>query len=404
MKKIAVGLVVLFGIILFSNLALFAQEDRLVITTYYPSPSGSYGNLGTDKLGVSVTGSPSGAIGQPKVAVVDEFADMRIGDAHIGWSMIVGSGGLSGWAYDEMTTAGETLPGDGVVLVKRAVNIGRRTWDAVTLANNPVLDVQNNEAGAVATSIPVARIQNLVDGTRKNGLLVQTARTNSDTGTFEVASGAGAGTLRFFVRSDGLVGINTDAPNRILEVRDGANAQLRLSNAAANFVDLQANATSNLFITPAANAITSFQVRNAAGTGIFNVDTTNSRVGINNNAPAVALDIAGDLTLAAGAGGQTGSIRIPVGGDIWKGATAYNNPDYVFNTDYKIMNIGELKKYLVKNKHLPNMPSTQQVKKDGVKLYEQNRLMLEKLEEAYLYIIKLEERVVKLESEAKITK
>ena len=51
-------------------------------------------------------------------------------------------------------------------------------------------------------------------------------------------------------------------------------------------------------------------------------------------------------------------------------------------------------------KHLPNMPSTEDVKKEGVKLFEQNRLLHEKLEEAYLYIFQLEERMSKLEKKA----
>ncbi|MDD5652952.1 MAG: hypothetical protein PHT31_02160, partial [Candidatus Omnitrophica bacterium] len=87
-----------------------------------------------------------------------------------------------------------------------------------------------------------------------------------------------------------------------------------------------------------------------------------------------------------------------------KGATAYANPDYVFDSNYKMMNFKDLKQYVAKNKHLPNMPSTAQLKKEGVKLYEQNRLVLEKLEEAYLYIIKLEDRVAKLETEVKRAK
>jgi hypothetical protein len=44
------------------------------------------------------------------------------------------------------------------------------------------------------------------------------------------------------------------------------------------------------------------------------------------------------------------------------------------------------------------MPSTEEVRVDGVKLFEHNRLMLEKLEEAYLYILALEDRIAQLEN------
>ncbi len=43
------------------------------------------------------------------------------------------------------------------------------------------------------------------------------------------------------------------------------------------------------------------------------------------------------------------------------------------------------------------MPSTAEVRRDGVKIFEQNRLVLEKLEEAYLYILRQEETISRLE-------
>ena len=37
------------------------------------------------------------------------------------------------------------------------------------------------------------------------------------------------------------------------------------------------------------------------------------------------------------------------------------------------------------------------VRKEGVKLFEQNRLLLEKLEESYLYIVQLQKTIVELQ-------
>ncbi|MBU0549284.1 MAG: hypothetical protein KJ838_03060 [Candidatus Omnitrophica bacterium] len=84
-----------------------------------------------------------------------------------------------------------------------------------------------------------------------------------------------------------------------------------------------------------------------------------------------------------------------VNGDITTDADTY--PDYVFEPGYKLMSIKELKQFVLENKHLPNMQSREEVKKEGIKIFEQNRLMMEKLEEAYLYIIELQDRVNKLE-------
>ena len=76
---------------------------------------------------------------------------------------------------------------------------------------------------------------------------------------------------------------------------------------------------------------------------------------------------------------------------------AYVHPDYVFEVGYEFMPLTELKDYVLDNKHLPNMPSKEDIRIEGVKIFEQNRLLLEKLEEAYLYIFELEKRISVLE-------
>ncbi|MDP2911219.1 MAG: hypothetical protein Q8N76_02670 [Candidatus Omnitrophota bacterium] len=96
--------------------------------------------------------------------------------------------------------------------------------------------------------------------------------------------------------------------------------------------------------------------------------------------PSYALDVAG-------------SIRIT--GDLITDFTTY--PDYVFEPGYKLMPVLDVAGYITEHKHLPGLPSAGEVKSEGIKIFEQNKLLLEKLEEAYLYIIDLEKRVRKLE-------
>lgn len=108
-------------------------------------------------------------------------------------------------------------------------------------------------------------------------------------------------------------------------------------------------------------------------------------VGIGTTTLTYALNVAGDINV-------TGEVR--------QNGGAYDNPDYVFASTYPLMPFGELKKFILEKRHLPNMPSTKDVREKGLHLFEQNRLLLEKLEEAYLYILKLEERVSELEKAA----
>ena len=68
-------------------------------------------------------------------------------------------------------------------------------------------------------------------------------------------------------------------------------------------------------------------------------------------------------------------------------------PDYVFENNYDLMSINELKKFTQKNKHLPGMPSEKEVKEKGLDVKKVNLTTVEKLEELYLYIFQLEEKV-----------
>ena len=100
------------SLLIFSVLVLTAPvvfAEAITITTYYPSPYGSYDQLGTNKLAVNISG----------VAVPSEYAAMGNGDAHIGRALIIGAGGGSGYAFDEGATTG-----DGTLLVKGKVGIG----------------------------------------------------------------------------------------------------------------------------------------------------------------------------------------------------------------------------------------------------------------------------------------
>ncbi|MDD2688513.1 MAG: hypothetical protein WC142_04325, partial [Bacteroidales bacterium] len=72
-------------------------------------------------------------------------------------------------------------------------------------------------------------------------------------------------------------------------------------------------------------------------------------------------------------------------------------PDYVFANDYNLMSLKELEAFIKINKHLPKIPSSTEVKENGVQLGEMNAVLLEKIEELTLYIIELEKRISEME-------
>jgi hypothetical protein len=72
-------------------------------------------------------------------------------------------------------------------------------------------------------------------------------------------------------------------------------------------------------------------------------------------------------------------------------------PDYVFDSDYKLISLNDLEKFITANKHLPEVPSAKEVERDGMKLGEMNVLLLKKIEELTLYTISLEKRIKEIE-------
>jgi len=72
--------------------------------------------------------------------------------------------------------------------------------------------------------------------------------------------------------------------------------------------------------------------------------------------------------------------------------------DFVFEDDYKLMPIKELDNFIGKNKHLPGVPTTTEVKENGISVGEMNKLLLQKVEELSLYVIQLETRIDEMEA------
>jgi hypothetical protein len=69
-------------------------------------------------------------------------------------------------------------------------------------------------------------------------------------------------------------------------------------------------------------------------------------------------------------------------------------PDYVFATDYQLPNLCETASFIEANKHLPGIPSAEEVKaKGGIELGEMNRLLLQKIEELTLLMIDQQKQI-----------
>lgn len=62
--------------------------------------------------------------------------------------------------------------------------------------------------------------------------------------------------------------------------------------------------------------------------------------------------------------------------------------DFVFEPDYALRPLKEVEAFVKENKHLPEIPSAKQMEADGVNVAEMNKLLLQKVEELTLYLLK----------------
>ena len=111
-----------------------------------------------------------------------------------------------------------------------------------------------------------------------------------------------------------------------------------------------------------------FQVNNGQ-TNLFTV-LDNGKVGIGTTNPSHTLSV-------------NGAIRAK---EIWVNT---NWPDFVFADGYNIRPIAEVEKYIKANKHLPDIPTSTEVRGQGVGLGEMQAKLLQKVEELTIYVVEL---------------
>jgi hypothetical protein len=76
------------------------------------------------------------------------------------------------------------------------------------------------------------------------------------------------------------------------------------------------------------------------------------------------------------------------------------NSDHVFEKDYDLKSIEQVKEFVETNKHLPEVPSTKDFKENGYNVGEMDDLLLRKVEELTLYLIQLKEEMDLLKAES----
>ncbi|MGA6119296.1 hypothetical protein [Sphingobacterium anhuiense] len=65
-------------------------------------------------------------------------------------------------------------------------------------------------------------------------------------------------------------------------------------------------------------------------------------------------------------------------------------PDFVFDEDYKLTPLKDVEAFIKEHKHLPGVPKAKEIEEDGLSLGEMNKILMQKVEELTLHMIRLD--------------
>ena len=186
------------------------------------------------------------------------------------------------------------------------------------------------------------------------------------------------GQERMRISHTGNIGIGTNDPQHTLDV----NGNFR----TGGFI-LQPNAGAGKVLTSDANGNASWQTASGGSsqwtTNSNDIHFSNGNVGIGTtNLSGYRLAVNGDALFT--------KIKVKQYLD-W--------PDYVFDAGYSLRSLTDLEKFIKRNNHLPDVPSAAEVQEKGFDVADNQAVLLKKIEELTLYIIELNKRLEKVETE-----
>ena len=358
-------------------------------------------------LGVNCTTSVFGQSGYPSYATISGGEANYTGDSYA----TIG-GGWKNRATNDYTTVGggENNSASGAFAAVAGGRVNQATGYSATISGG-----EGNESTGSRATVGGGQINKAygnhatVGGGYSNeapgdGATVPGGYDNTAQGNFSFAAGRKAranhggcfvwadstdgdftstGTNQFLIRASGGVGIGTNSPDRILHIV-GDNPRILIeASSISPEVNFKNSGDSNSEIWSLYKHGTTDDFRFYQNGDRVTIESGTGYVGIGTTDPGYRLDVNGDIN---------------VSGNIRKGGTAYTHPDYVFEPDYELMSLEDLKEYVSEKKCLPNVISAEDVKRNNG--YNMDQLliqMLEKIEEQTLYIFQLEERIAELE-------
>jgi len=269
------------------------------------------------------------------------------------------------------------------------------TFDNVgvgTTSPQSILDIGKNRL------TPAFRIGNSSYGTGYNSVWGLQAGAQSimifgNNGQNEIRAGntVAGGYLDFYTNN---TADYTSASNGNFAMRLASNGCVGVgtTNPARPFV--VSNGTDGVEITPTVSGgyanIISFN-RNTSTWSDFKISASNIIFGWGSTETNEAMRINSSGNVLIGKASQQPNVnyRLDINGSARANEIVVNTSgaDFVFDKTYTLPKLSDVKDYIDKNQHLPEIPSAKEMQTNGVELGEMNKKLLQKVEELTLYLI-----------------
>ena len=203
-----------------------------------------------------------------------------------------------------------------------------------------------------------------------------------------------------FYRGDGtgggFLGLGTNGSERVRISKDG-NVGIGTANPLANLqvmggIGINTGVAGNLSSGGSLAIGDGDTGLKQQGDGILSIFTNNTeRIRISNGQ--------GNVGIGTTAPDEKLTVKGRIHAEEVKVDLSVPGPDYVFKKGYDLKSLEEVQEHIRAKGHLPNIPSAQEMEKNGVELGLMNMKLLEKIEELTLYTIEQQKRIQHLEKE-----